>query len=117
MASLGKTMFKSKTGRRYQFRVFPLGTHFRKISGIYVIAYRGRGADGTHRHKILYVGNTEDFSQPFEKHPKAQDLVRLGANCICVQSDKSEESRLEKERDLVAAFTPACNDCQTGQSG
>ncbi len=74
MASLGKTMFKSKTGKQYRFKVFPLGTRFRKISGIYVIAYRAHGTRGGHRHKILYVGNTEDFSQPFEKHPKAQDL-------------------------------------------
>ena len=117
MASLGKTMFKSKTGKRYRFKVFPLGTRFRKISGIYVIAYRACGAEGTHRHKILYVGNTADFSQPFAKHPKAQDLVRLGANCICVQSDKSETSRLKKERDLVAAFSPAGNNCQAGQTG
>jgi hypothetical protein len=102
-------MFKSKTGKQYRFKVFPLGTRFRKISGIYVIAYRAHGANGAHRHKILYVGNTEDFSQPFEKHRKAQDLLRLGANCICVQSDKSETSRSEKEQDLIAAFRPAGN--------
>ena len=109
MASLGKAMFKSKSGNEYRFKVFPLGTRFRKISGIYMIAYRGHDVRGAHRHKILYVGSTEDFSQPFEKHRKAQDLMRLGANCICVQSDKSEESRLEKERDLIAAFSPAGN--------
>ena len=110
MASLGRTSFKSKTGKQYRFKVFPLGTRFRKLSGIYVIAYRARGADGSHRHKILYVGNTEDFSQPFEKHSKAQDLVRLGANCICVQRDLSADSRQKKEQDLIAAFCPAGNE-------
>ena len=110
MASLGKATFTSKSGNEYQFKVFPLGTHFRKLSGIYMIAYRGRDGRGANRHKVLYVGNTEDFSQPFEKHRKAQDLMRLGANCICVQSDKSEQSRSDKEQDLIAAFAPACND-------
>jgi hypothetical protein len=110
MASLGKATFKSKTGNQYQFKVFPLGTRFRKISGVYMIAYRAHGSQGGHRHKVLYVGNTEDFSQPFATHRKAQDLMRLGANCICVQSDKSEKSRQEKERALIAAFSPACND-------
>jgi hypothetical protein len=110
MASLGKTMFKSESGKEYRFRVFPLGTRFRKVSGVYVIAYRGRSSQGTHRHKILYVGHTEDLSQPFEAHRKAHDLARLGANCICVQSDESEESRSAKERDLVATFSPACNE-------
>ena len=109
MASLGKAMFKSKSGNQYRFKVFPLDTRFRQISGIYMIAHRDRGNHAGHRHKILYVGNTEDFSQPFEKHRKAQDLMRLGANCICVQSDKSEKSRLDKERDLIAAFSPAGN--------
>ena len=110
MASLGKATFKSKSGNQYRFKVFPLGTRFRKISGIYMIAYRAHGIHGGHRHKILYVGHTEDFSQPFKKHRKAQTLEQLGANCICVQSDESEASRLEKERDLVATFSPACND-------
>ena len=110
MASLGKAMFKGDSGKHYRFKVFPLGTRFRKISGIYLIACRAHGTDGGHRHKILYVGHTEDFSQPFDTHRKAQDLVRLGANCICVQSDESAESRLAKEQDLVTTFSPACND-------
>jgi hypothetical protein len=110
MASLGKAKFKGDSGKEYRFKVFPLGTRFRKISGVYLIACRAHGAEGGHRHKILYVGHTEDFSKPFEKHRRAQDLTRLGANCICVQSDTSEKSRLEKERDLVATFSPACND-------
>ena len=110
MASLGKAMFKGDSGTQYRFKVFPLGTRFHSLSGIYMIAYRAHAPQGGHRHKVLYVGNTEDFSQPFEKHRKAKDLVKLGANCICVQSDKSEKSRQEKELDLIAAFNPACND-------
>ena len=110
MASLGKAKFTSKSGNQYRFEVFPLGTRFRKIGGIYMIAYRVHGSHGGHRHKVLYVGNTEDFSQPFAKHRKVQDIMRLGANCICVQSDGSEQSRRNKERDLIAAFSPVCND-------
>ena len=110
MASLGKSTFKGRSGKQYRFRVFPWGTRFRKISGVYVVANRAQGIDGGHRHTVLYVGHTEDFSQPFAKHRKAQDFAQHGANCICVQSDGSEESRLEKERDLIAAFSPECND-------
>ncbi|MGD0896723.1 MAG: hypothetical protein ABR915_02735 [Thermoguttaceae bacterium] len=110
MASLGRTTFKGRSGRQYRFKVFPLGTRFRKISGVYVVANRARGVDGEDRHAVLYVGHTEDFSQPFNKHRKAKDLAQHGANCICVQSDKSEESRLEKQQDLIAAFSPECNE-------
>ena len=70
MASLGKAMFKGDSGKQYRFKVFPLGTRFRKISGIYLIAYRAHGSHGGHRHKILYVGHTEDFSQPFDEAPQ-----------------------------------------------
>jgi hypothetical protein len=110
MASLGKATYKSKSGNQYRFKVFPLNTRFRKIGGIYLIARRGHSNHGGHRHKVLFVGHTNDFSQPFERHRKAQELKQLGANCICVQSDQSEESRLGKERELIVAFGPACND-------
>jgi hypothetical protein len=109
MASLGKATFKSKSGIRYRFKVFPLNTRFRKIGGVYLIACRDRCDEGGHGHKILYVGNSEDFSQPFDSHCKTHDLLRLGANCICLQSDQSEESRSKKERDLIAAFKPVGN--------
>jgi hypothetical protein len=109
MSALGQASFKSKSGNQYRFKVFSLSTRFRKMGGIYMIAYRAHGIHGGHRHKVLYVGNTKDFSQSFEKHSKARLLMRLGANCICVQSDDSAQSRREKEQDLIAAFSPACN--------
>ncbi|MCE5301556.1 MAG: hypothetical protein LLF97_00440 [Planctomycetaceae bacterium] len=109
MASLGKKIFKGKSGTAYRFKVYPLGTRFRKISGIYVIGSR-EGIAGGHRVVPLYVGRTEDFSQPFDKHHRAKDFTEQGANCICVQRDAIEESRVAKEHDLVAALHPACND-------
>jgi hypothetical protein len=58
----------------------------------------------------LYVGQTEDFSQPFDHHHKAKDFTEQGANCICLQSDGLEESRVAKEQDLVAGLHPVCNE-------
>jgi hypothetical protein len=109
MASLGKMIFKGKSGTAYRFKIFPLGTRFRKISGVYVIGSRLHGADGGHRVVPLYVGRTEDFSQPSDRRRKAKGCAEQGANCICVQSDAVEESRVAKERDLIASLHPACN--------
>ncbi|MGA7699881.1 MAG: hypothetical protein WCB27_09745 [Thermoguttaceae bacterium] len=106
MASLGKIKLTSASGEQYRFRVFPLGTRFRSISGVYLISRRATRTEGGHRHKILHVGNSADFSQPFDGYRKAQELARFGANCICVQPDKSAESRREKQRDLAATFAP-----------
>jgi hypothetical protein len=110
MASLGRKVFTGKSGAAYRFRVFPLGTRFRKISGVYVVASRLHGANGGRQLVPLYVGHTEDFSQPFDRHHKARDFAEQGANCICVQSDAVEESRVAKEKDLVSSLRPVCND-------
>lgn len=108
MPSLGTTTFKGDSGHQYRFKVFPLGTRFRKISGVYVIANRQRDANGQYRHAVVCVGRTADFSQPLLDRDKAGDLTQKGANCVCVQSDGSETSRLEKERDLNARFSRKC---------
>ena len=110
MASLGKAVLKGGSGKTYRFKLFALGARFRKISGVYVITNRSQNAVGRYQHVTLYVGQTEDFSQPFEKHHKAKEFKRHGANCICLQSDNSEDSRRAKEQDLIAAFRPVCND-------
>lgn len=110
MASLGKTAFKGRSGRAYRFKVYALGAKFRKLSGVYVIVSRFHRENGGCRHVPLYVGHTEDFSQPFSEHRKAKAFLEQGANCICLQKDESEESRIAKKRDLVAALRPACNE-------
>jgi hypothetical protein len=110
MATLGNKILTGASGREYRFKVFPLGTRFRKISGVYAIADRGRDAMGQPFYNIVYVGQTEDFSQPWGAHPKAGESARRGANCILVQSDRSEASREEKAQDLITWFQPKCND-------
>ena len=76
MALLGKIKLTGRSGQQYRFRVFPLGTRFRKLSGVYVIANRSRRATGELRHTVVYVGNTEDFSQPFAAHRKANEFAQ-----------------------------------------
>ena len=110
MASLGKTVCKGRSGEVYRLKVYALGTRLRKAGGIYVITSRSRNADGGYRHVPLFVGQTEDFSQPFAQHRKAEAFKQHEANCICVQPDVSEESRLTKEADLIAKYHPVCND-------
>jgi hypothetical protein len=110
MASLGKIVFTGVSGKQYRFTVYPLGTKLRKLSGVFVVTKRSHKPEGRYRHLALFVGHTEDFSQPFGRHRKAKEFRGRGANCICLQADKSEESRLAKEQDLVAALRRTCND-------
>lgn len=110
MPALGKTAFKGASGKAYRFKVYALGTKFRKLSGVFVVASRSNRADGGHQHVPLFVGQTEDLSQPFEKHRKADSFTENGANCICLLADESEPSRQAKEQDLVAGLHPLCNE-------
>jgi hypothetical protein len=110
MASLGRATFKGASGKSYRFRVFALGTRFRKRSGVYAVTSRNSNGNGGHQHVIVYVGHTEDFSQPFAEHHKAGAFKQHGADCVCVLGDESKESRHVKQQDLVAAFHPVCND-------
>ncbi len=110
MAALGRMVFKGKSGKAYRFKVYPFGTRFRKISGVYIIGSRMPGANGGRRVVALYVGHTEDLSRPLGQPHKAEEFTQRGADCVCVQSDALEESRLAKERDLIARLHPTCND-------
>ena len=109
MPSLGKITFDGMSGRAYRFTVYPLRTKIRKIAGLYIIANRSDSADGN-RHQVVFISHTEDLSQPFERHHKAREFERHGANCICLRKDESEESRIQIVQDLVAAMQPVCND-------
>lgn len=110
MTSLGMTVLKGGSGKGYRFRVYPLGTRFRKKCGVFVITSRSHSEEGGRRHKPLYVGQTEDLSQPFDQHRKAEQFMQHGANCICLHPETSEESRMAKELDLIASLHPVCND-------
>jgi len=110
MPALGKTAFKGASGQAYGFKVYALGTRFRKLSGVFVITNRSNSANGGHRHTPLYVGQTGDLSQPLAEHRKANAFREHGANCVCLLSDASETSRLAKKQDLIAAFRPVCNE-------
>jgi hypothetical protein len=110
MPALGRATFRGKSGKDYQFTVYPLRTKIRKIAGLYVVADRSHEDSSVYRHQALYVGQTEDLSQPFEEHHKAREFERHNANCICFHKEESEDSRIEIERDLIAGMHPICND-------
>jgi len=110
MPALGKTILKGASGRAYAFKIYALGTRFRKLAGVYVITHRSSGADGRHRHVPLYVGQTGDLSQPLGELHKAHVFLENGANCVCLLGDTSERSRMAKQQDLIAAIHPKCND-------
>ena len=110
MPAIGKTMFKGQSGTRYRFKVFPLGTRFRKLSGVYVVAHRGRDDAGRVRHAALYVGHTADFSESLVRARQVERFRgawrRIASAC---SPTKLAESRVKKQQDLLASLSPQCN--------
>ncbi len=97
------------SGKKYAFLVYPWGTTFKPIGGVYAVTRATSNQAGGQTHTIVYLGQTGDLSERFDDHHKADCFNRRSANCICVHVEDNEKSRLAIEADLIAAYNPPCN--------
>jgi len=98
------------SGRKYAFLVYPWGTPFKTIGGVYAITCAITNQTGGQIHTIIYVGQTGDLSERFDNHHKVGCFGRHSANRICVHVQGNEQTRLAIESDLIAAYNPPCNE-------
>ena len=98
------------SGKKYAFLVYPWGTTFKPIGGVYAVTRATSNQSGGETHTIVYVGQTGDLSERFDAHHKASCFSRNSANRICVHVESNEKTRLTTESDLIAAYNPPCND-------
>jgi hypothetical protein len=95
--------------QKYTFQVYPWGTSFKSVGGVYVVTHAEPNLQGGNNHKIIYVGQTGDLSERFEFHHKASCFRLHKASHICVYLEQAERSRLTIESGLIASYNPACN--------
>ena len=95
---------KGASGRAYEFDVFPWGTSFNPLGGLYTVLKKIPP-----NFHIQYVGQTGDLSSRFDSHHKQSCFDRNGKTHIAVHLESSESVRLTKEADLVASNNPVCN--------
>jgi len=110
MASIGIINFKGSSGQSYEFDIYPWRTSFNPIEAVYVITKRYKTSDGDYNHKVVYIGQTEDLSERFDNHHKADCFTKYNANCICIHKEKSKSEREKIEEDLISHYNPLCND-------
>jgi hypothetical protein len=110
MPKLSNVTFTGASGKAYNFEVYPIGTVFNDVGGVYAITKRYRNNQGGYSHDVIYLGETEDLSTRFNNHHKADCFDQREANCICTHRDDNANSRLTKEADLIKRYTPPCND-------
>ncbi len=97
---------RGRSGATYLFTVFPWGTSFKQLGGVYVVLRR----EQLDQYTVLYVGQTEDLRTRFDNHHKQGCFDRNRKTHIGVLLESSEQRRLAIEADPIAAYRPTCND-------
>jgi hypothetical protein len=101
MNKLANVRFNGKSGTRYAFTAYPLGTVFtEEFSGVYVVTRRKEGKSGSRFvHRKLFTGQSDDLRQPLASDDGS--FSAQGANCICVLAEKDKDARGKIQQDLV----------------
>lgn len=100
MVTSTKTTATGASGTTYHLDVFPLGTPFRALGGVYIVC---------NGHTAPYIGQTGNLAERFEDHHKSFCWRSHGANNMAVMVVSSEPHRLAIERDLIQSLQPSCN--------
>src|SRR5262245_66267554 len=98
--------FVGRSGAKYLFHVYPWGTEFKAVGGVYSILRHD--ADG---YAVIYVGQTRDLSERFDDHHKEECFSRNRKTHLAAMVEESERQRLMIEQDLIASYNPSCNGC------
>ncbi|MFD1157014.1 hypothetical protein [Roseovarius aestuarii] len=97
------------SGSQYRFDVFPVGTQFNPISGVYVACRRLI----TGQFEALYVGETQSFKDRLNvnagNHDGLRCAARNGMTHIGAIVSTSSAERLRIETDLRHGLNPSCN--------
>jgi len=79
------------SGRKYAFLVYPWGTPFKALGGVYAVTRGTANQSGGQTHTIVYVGQTGDLSERFDDHHKAACFGRNKANCMCAYGGQRKD--------------------------
>lgn len=96
---------RGRSGQSHQFRVYPWGTEFKPVGGVYAVLR----LDGLLGYTALYVGQTTNLSERFDGHHKRHCFDRHRKTHIGVLVEPSTARQLAIESDLVAANHLVCN--------
>lgn len=97
-------IFKGKSGDRYSFQAWPMGTKFKAAGGVYIITRRvfeDRTFATKAGHHPLAIGQTNNLAASFITQSERVRLTERGANCMCVYAVADEARRIEIEKDLI----------------
>ena len=103
------TIWAGKTGQRFEFEVHPIGTLYKRVSGVYVACRQSISGS----LEALYVGETQSFYDRLNagaaNHDGLKCAARNGMTHIGVMIVAGNSERLRIETDLRHGLKPSCN--------
>lgn len=103
-------VWNGASGRKYSFELWPIGTNFNDIAGVYIFCRRlANGNWGA-----VYIGESSSLkgrlSSNLATHHRLDAIKRQGATHICALPISGHPSlRLAVETDLRQLIKPICN--------
>ncbi len=102
---LDRITLAGASGAKYPFDVYPWGTEFRPIGGVYSVLRRD--PDG---YRVIYVGETGDLSERCDNHHQAACFALNRKTHIGVLVEAARDRRLFIEADIRRFYNPPCNE-------
>jgi hypothetical protein len=94
-------------GTEYQYEIYPLGTAFKPLPGIYIYAKLLACGDWV----PIYIAQSRDLHQRLEGHVTEAEAIVNGATHIHAHyCTAGQGARSTEERDLVQRWRPVCNE-------
>ncbi len=106
MSDLGIYLWTGQSGQKYRYTVYMFGTVFGPGPANYIFARESRPG----HYQPLYVGQTDDLSEPFDDALARECLKQNRVTHIHVRhTDSREELRRAERSDLISIAKPPCN--------
>ena len=108
MTTPQRQTWRGRSGREYEFEVYPPDTRWSDTPGVYIFA---RYSAPDRSWYALYIGETESFQDRLtESHEKLPCARRNGMTHIHVHQNYGGVTvRRAIEEDLIARWNPPCN--------
>ena len=106
MGAIAIIKWQGRSGRKYKYWVYKIGTRFKEAPANYI--FTRETAELT--FAPIYISQTDDLSQQFDGHDKMPLIQQNGATHIHIHGNsRGEVARLEEEADLVSMWNTVCN--------
>ncbi len=106
MGDLGIHVWTGQSGQKYRYTIYMFGTVFGPGPANFILARES----GPGKYLPIYIGQTEDLSEPFDDQIALDCLKQNRVTHIHVRhSDARDELRRAERSDLISAWNPPCN--------